>query len=340
MKNSGLNFKNILEVILKTINKNANILAYSYLIKDASTISKWKSKKLTPRNEDIIKIVEFAMVESTGTQRKIMRDKIEYLVANSQMKENIKMSLLRIEDFQEFLNETLRISVLANTQSNSDEAPMDSDSRLKGKISGDELSGFSFDNVDGKYAGVVEFNLTLKKDTAKKDTDQPETTGIIEKNNIRCDITGKIDCVHKRIIGNGFIGITIMALVSFFFVLYAINNTQATVTDSLKKGLKVYAYNKERAAATTISSCTPEPNQTCMPTQKLEFVNRPGIAGTPLPTFVYKDSKEPLNQADSTKAQTSASGTDNNNNSSCDIAVNGNNNQIIQNSNVFFDIEK
>jgi uncharacterized membrane protein len=144
----------------------------------------------------------------------------------------------------------------------------------------------------------------------------------------------------SMIIGNGFIGITIMALVSFFFVLYAINNTQATDTDSLKKGLKVYAYNKERAAATTISSCTPEPNQTCMPIQRLESVNTSGITRTPLPTFAYKDSKEPLNQSNSTKAQTSASGTDNNNNSSCNIAVNGNNNQIIQNSNVFFNIEK
>jgi len=68
-----------------------------------------------PSNDDIEKIVTFTVNEMTGNQHKILRSALEDLIRNSIIDKDItidneiKESLLSIEDFKNFLSEVLRI---------------------------------------------------------------------------------------------------------------------------------------------------------------------------------------------------------------------------------------
>ncbi|RXE58524.1 hypothetical protein [Acetivibrio mesophilus] len=106
-----LTIKQLLEVIFATINRSAGYFAGAYLLKDVSIISKWKSEKVTPKKEDISKIVEFVIGESTIIQQKTLRDKINILIKESSLSTDIKEFILCIEDFEIFLEETLTIAV-------------------------------------------------------------------------------------------------------------------------------------------------------------------------------------------------------------------------------------
>ena len=110
MQNYVVNIGDILDIILKTTRKSANILAHTYLIKDSSIISKWKRDKVKPTNEDILKIADFTLDESSETQRRIIRNEIEILIARSLLRDEIKDSLLHISDFSKFLCEVINIS--------------------------------------------------------------------------------------------------------------------------------------------------------------------------------------------------------------------------------------
>lgn len=83
--------KVIFEVIFKVTRKNANVLADMYLLKDKSIISKWKNRKNTPKAEDIKKIVEFVISESTTSQKKIIRDSIENQLKDSSIKKKLRI---------------------------------------------------------------------------------------------------------------------------------------------------------------------------------------------------------------------------------------------------------
>lgn len=106
-----LTIKPLLEVIFVAINRSAGYFADTYLLKDVSIISKWKSKKVTPKKEDISKIIEFVIAESTIIQQKTIRDKVVVLIKESSLSADIKELILCIEDFELFLEETLTISV-------------------------------------------------------------------------------------------------------------------------------------------------------------------------------------------------------------------------------------
>jgi len=94
--------------------------ADSYLFKDPSIISKWKIGRALPSNDDIEKIVTFTVNEMTGNQHKILRSALEDLIRNSIIDKDItidneiKESLLSIEDFKNFLSEVLRIAKTVN----------------------------------------------------------------------------------------------------------------------------------------------------------------------------------------------------------------------------------
>ncbi|GEM_PF-5260813 len=103
--------KDLLEVIFSTMDRSAGYFADAYLLKSVSIISKWKSKKVKPQKEDINKIVEFVVNESTIVQQKTIRDKINGLVNESSLSTDIKEFILCIEDFELFLKETLTIAV-------------------------------------------------------------------------------------------------------------------------------------------------------------------------------------------------------------------------------------
>jgi len=73
-----------------------------------------------PSNDDIEKIVTFTVNEMTGNQHKILRSALEDLIRNSIIDKDItidneiKESLLSIEDFKNFLSEVLRIAKTVN----------------------------------------------------------------------------------------------------------------------------------------------------------------------------------------------------------------------------------
>ncbi len=173
MESNGLDIRNVLEIIFRTTKKRGNILADCYLIKDPSIISKWKNLKAKPTNEDILKIVEFAYEESTETQRKIMRNEIINLLNGSCLKGVIRDSVISIEDFGEFLSEVLKlVTVVLGKDIQYDEAA-DSNfntddfnevsGNVKNMIQMETISAFSED-IEGKYSGVIEFNMFLSKD--------------------------------------------------------------------------------------------------------------------------------------------------------------------------------
>lgn len=103
--------KLLLETLFKVLKRSTNYFADAYLLKDVSLISKWKTGKAIPKNEDINKIVEFVNNEATGMQRHLIRRKIEEYINASLLDISLKNMLLDIEDFSLFLTETLIISV-------------------------------------------------------------------------------------------------------------------------------------------------------------------------------------------------------------------------------------
>jgi len=103
--------KTLLEIIFKYTKKNARILADRYLLKDVSIISKWRNNVVCPKNDDIVKIVEFVNDEATISQKELIRDNIEELLKNAPIKSKIKDIILNTEDFSEFLKEAISVSM-------------------------------------------------------------------------------------------------------------------------------------------------------------------------------------------------------------------------------------
>ena len=139
---NNFSLKTVLEIIFKVTKKNARILAQSYLLKDESTISKWKKNKLLPRNDDIAKIVEFVMNESKTAQRKIIRDKIEELINEAPIEDELTNIILNTEDFSEFLYEAISVCVAVNENGFKlncveNDRPL-KDSSLKGQVKNNE----------------------------------------------------------------------------------------------------------------------------------------------------------------------------------------------------------
>ncbi len=111
MQAEVISVKLLLETLFKILKKSTNYFADAYLLKDVSLISKWKTGKAIPKNEDISKIVEFVNNESTGMQRHLIRIKIEEYIKESLLEVSLKNMLIDIKDFSMFLKETIIISV-------------------------------------------------------------------------------------------------------------------------------------------------------------------------------------------------------------------------------------
>lgn len=105
------NMKTLLEIIFKYTKKNARILADGYLLKDVSIISKWRNNVAYPKNDDIIRIVEFVNNEATLSQKELIRDDIEQLLENTPIKSKIKDIIINTQDFSEFLKEAISVSM-------------------------------------------------------------------------------------------------------------------------------------------------------------------------------------------------------------------------------------
>lgn len=246
MESSVLDLRNILEIIFRTTKKRGNVLADCYLIKDPSIISKWKNFKAKPTNEDIMKIVEFAHAESTETQRKIMRDEIINLINGSYLKGVIRDSIINIEDFGEFLSEVLKlVTVVLEKDIQYDET---SESKYntedftgvsgvaKNMIQMETISAFS-EGIEGKYSGVIEFNMTLSKDRGDGCVARFESD---TKSNISKNKVSKPGKLQKKLK-------TTVVLGTLFVVLFAFLAVNAATNGQSGKGNYVAAEENKNA---------------------------------------------------------------------------------------------
>lgn len=352
MSNDPLDFKNILDVVLKTTKKNANILADSYLIKDASIISKWKRNKTVPKNDDIFRIVDFTINESTATQRKIIRELTETLICKSLLNEDIKNSLLKIEDFQEFLLEVFNVST-SDTHSKS-EPDDDEHGRAKGFSQDNEtITAFS-DPFEGKYSGVLEFDLVLSKDNGQRGKSQVCNPGKNSHNRVNLNIISTISSLQRNLKGKGVLGMTVVGIISALLMFQILNGTQISNPPSDVKDVKVYSVKGE------LPVNTPEPAETPLPTASQKIVADKSLTAvtsvTPSASAAPAITCDPPRTQDKNKKDSStadkgqntrvsrekSAGTNTNriddNRGSSIKSINGNDSNIVEGNNIYINI--
>lgn len=172
MESNALNFESILNVIFKTTTKSAQFFADCYLRKDISIISRWKNNTVVPKIEDLRKIVEFAVSESTGVQRIVMKDEIIKILKASPLKKDILEVILEKENFEDFLTETLSalsIDYGYIIGENNELKPCDNKTQQYKNNTAVDLETYAkslHDNAEdviGNYTGVVQFDLLMLK---------------------------------------------------------------------------------------------------------------------------------------------------------------------------------
>ncbi|OPZ87209.1 MAG: hypothetical protein BWY74_03454 [Firmicutes bacterium ADurb.Bin419] len=231
MRNSAINFENILNIIFKTTTKSAQFFADCYLKKDISIISRWKNNIVVPKIEDLRKIVEFAKSESTGVQRVVIKDEITKLLKSSPIKKDILEIILEKENFEDFLMETLSALSIDYkdiiSENNEDNICDQKTQQCKDFKSIDKETHESNHNeekdVVGNYTGVVQFDLLMLRKKGKKQT---EFAGEIKKD-IDLSLSAKqgdINKIGKYILNRMTIGIIVLVSISGFLITQAADN--------------------------------------------------------------------------------------------------------------------
>lgn len=313
------NVGSVLEIILKVIKKNANILAHSYLLKDESIISKWKNNKVLPRNDDIAGIVKFVLGESTSAQRKIVRDQIEELVNRSTLKDELKNIILNTADFGDFIKEALSVSVTVSQ--NSHEPKKCS----KNESPGENVITDMVENGGGRYTGTLEFDLVIPDNQGIKAQDP---SGIEFRGKVNLIARNKLIHVAKYVRKKSAFGAIVLWIVAgtFFIAYYAgAQNNRLEVLSSKDTGTSNHVVAlKQDAVITPIPATTVKPSF------------------TPVPSSASAPKKEPVAKPSSTalagkeKAQT-VTKTKNTQNTTVDnrfgnspVNINGNGNFFLE----------
>jgi len=141
--------KTLLQIIFKYTKKNAKILADEYLLKDVSIISKWRNNVIYPKNDDILKIVEFVNNETTSSQKELIRDNIEELLKKAPIKSKIRDIILNTEDFNEFLKEAISVAM-----------PEDDEEKSMGVVKKEHTA-----EKKETYSGTVKLDFVLPEGT-------------------------------------------------------------------------------------------------------------------------------------------------------------------------------
>ncbi len=272
MQNKALNVENILNIIFKTTTKSAQFFADSYLKKDISIVSRWKNNTVVPKVEDLRKVVEFAVSESTGVQRVVMKEEIIKLLDNSSLKRDIHKVIVEKEDFEDFLIEALSILTVdyeniiskcnnpINHNTNAQQCKdnkSDEPEAHSCKISGNEK------DVIGNYTGVVQFDLLMLKQKGKENKEYADS----DKNNINLSISAKqgdINKIIKHILSRMTIGIIVLVSISGFLIAQASDNSQ------LRTLKNTYSNTVVTPAATTLAISTPISSRTPIKTAIIE----------------------------------------------------------------------
>lgn len=247
---SDFRIKDILDIIFKATRKNANILADSYLIKDPSIISKWKNNSTVPKQEDLLKIVSFTVSESTSTQHRIIREKIDHMISGCSISEDIKCQLMEISDFDRYLYEVLNVSTSLNHVHTNDLLKQFEDiganstnkTYISEKKEYDKKTISSFSKSDKTvYSGKLELDLLLSQDSNGKLESVISQSQISFANNPHGKIK-KTKLISKSV--RNVLGTVIIGTISSFLVMMA---SSQMITDTYAND-----FNKNNAHANSI----------------------------------------------------------------------------------------
>lgn len=312
MTDNALNIENVLSIIFKTTTKSAQFFADFYLRKDISVISRWRNNNVIPKTEDIAKIVEFSVKESTGVQQLVIRDQITKIINNSSLKEEIKDIIINKESFEGFLTETLSALTVSY-----DSIIMNADN-IK-SFSGEKKPNYSnndpdqsniqkknifadAENIEGDYTGIMKFDLVMlnKKNKMYKPSsdDKKNIDGTIHLND------RDMSRIKKYILSRISLGIIVTVIVSGIIIAQASSNFQntssknvsddniSTPTPELNQSSSFPAIldNNEISKDNTTATTTPEilPTPSNSPTDPTPT---PTLAPTPQKTSLAKDNK-------------------------------------------------
>ncbi len=256
MEDNYFNLKNILGILFKITKKSANILADRYLLKEVSIISKWKNNKAEIKSEDISRIVEFAVKETSEVQRKMIRKEIVTIINCSSITEEIKEMIIGIKDFGEFIEESLNVC----TSWSYDVPDVSTKNVFSEKL--DSSNEYRLDlekGIEGGYKGIVKFDLQLlkNKNTALKNS--------------------KINLIPRSKLGNAkkFIEarsvltvIFIVAILSYTFI-QAGNNNKNVASDITRTTASQSAYQVDDPAKAGQEDAPAKAEKT-VPTKKID----------------------------------------------------------------------
>ncbi|EPR12955.1 hypothetical protein [Ruminiclostridium papyrosolvens] len=222
MEDNYFNLKNILGILFKITKKNANILADRYLLKEVSIISKWKNNKAEIKSEDISRIVEFAVKESSEVQRKMIRKEILAIIDCSSITEEIKEMLIEIKDFGEFIEESLNVC----TSWSYDVPDVNTSNGFTDKLSsGDEYDLDLEKGLEGGYKGIVRFDLELLKNKSNQESTGTKKNPVLKNSKINLIPKSKLGNAKKFIEARSILTvIVVVAILSYTFIQAGSNN--------------------------------------------------------------------------------------------------------------------
>ncbi len=232
MKDNSLNIDNVLNIIFKTTTKSPQIFADFYLRKDISIISRWRNGTIIPKTEDLKKIVEFVLNESTEVQRLVIKDELLSILKNSSLKQKLKSLIIKKETLEDFLIELL--SVLTIDFDLSEEIKYSQPAAKKyftpkkhsvntedNSLEQDQMD--DQDNIPCNYRGIVNFDLSIdKKGNITLDNPIKE---LAKKTNLNIKDINKIK--NTKYLLNKVTLVIVFFLLTSFLISQALGNKQS-----------------------------------------------------------------------------------------------------------------
>ncbi len=273
-----LNFKNILDILMKVTKKNAGFLADMYLFKGVSMIYKWNNNTVIPSCEDINNIVTFAVQESSEVQKRAIRENIEKLTHNSMLSEDIINEVLRIATFEQFLFDVLNISTELDFYEKRDK--VDTNGAIKIDSCNNEVNGYEVvpEIPDGEYSGVLKFDLSLKSKVGRKHKKEMDID--IKSNKLSANIITKL--------GKSVLTIIVLGCVSTLFM----KGVSYNVSKASSAKQKAYSVQAENALITPIATDNANMENSIsknVPQKLTQEINETIIPATPIPVHEVED---------------------------------------------------
>ncbi|HOV28401.1 MAG TPA: hypothetical protein PK566_18865 [Pseudobacteroides sp.] len=347
-----LEFKTLLEMILKVTQKNASILADSYLLKDNSIISKWKTKRVTPKSYDIDKIIEFTLAESSASQRKILRDRIEALVINSEIEHEIKKLILDKDDFEDFLREALSVSV-CDSYSGQDNMYEKEDTESIESKKDDSIKG-TVHKMDNRFRGTLEFDIAIPEKSLINSSTTSDFTNLELKGTVNMSPKNKLYRATRYLTKTSVIVVITILALSGVFISSSLKqpskdnlNVYNSKTSEIQENRPLSESNADGSSGSAELSSTvpavtpilPTPTQAPEPTQPTNTI-KPSEAPASIPetaqgtgTSNTNSNNSNSNNSNSNNSNSSNSNSNNANNNNTNISKTDNYNTNSNNTN-------